>query len=445
MAAASFPPGFVWGAATAAYQIEGAASEDGRTPSIWDVFAAVPGNVLHGDTGEIACDHYHRVDEDLDLMASIGLRGYRFAPAWPRLQPGGRGPLNQRAVDHYRRLLDGLHDRGLEPKLTLYHWDLPQELQDDGGWPARDTAQRFAEYAGLMGEQFADAVPRWVTLNEPWCSAFLGYDLGMHAPGIRNEAAAVAAAHHLLLAHGLAVRALRSSGAGEVGITVNPCSVVAASGEPGDRAAAQRVDGNQNRWFLDPLFRGAYPEDMVEHHRAATDFSFVADGDMDLIREPIDFLGLNYYERHVVSADPTDSRRARKRPAGTARTALGMPIEPEGLREVLVRIATEYTRLPLYITESGAAFHDYVDPAGAVNDVERIAYLDAHFRAAADAIADGVDLRGYYVWSLLDNFEWQEGYSQRFGLAYVDYRTQMRIPKASARWYTEVIAANALP
>jgi beta-glucosidase len=443
----NFPDGFLWGAATAAYQIEGAATEDGRTPSMWDTFSHTPGRVRRGDTGDIACDHYHRVEEDLDLIASLGLKAYRFSPSWPRLQPGGSGALNPRAVDHYRRLLDGLHTRGVRPMLTLYHWDLPQELQDLGGWTTRQSAERFGEYAGLVAGALGDLVPMWVTMNEPWVSAFVGHLEGRHAPGVRDEGLAVAASHHIMLAHGLAVPALRAAGAtGEIGITLNLSDLAAASDEPGDVEATRRVDGNENRWFLDALFKGGYPRDMVEHYAAVTDLAFVADGDEALIAgAPIDFLGVNYYEHHVVADDPDDPRGWLKVPDGGPLTAGGIGIHPHALGTILRRVSEEYTNLPLYVTENGAAFDDYVDPEGGVDDDERAAFLHGHFAAVADVIADGVDVRGYFVWSLMDNFEWAEGYAKRFGLVYVDYRTQERIPKASALWYRDVIAANALP
>jgi len=441
----SFPEGFLWGTATAAYQTEGAVEEDGRAPSIWDVFSHTPGKVRHGDTGDIACDAYHRVDEDLDLIASLGLRAYRFSLAWPRVQPRGEGALNTRGLDHYRRVLDGLRERDVRPVVTLYHWDLPQALQDRGGWMARETAERFAEYAGLVAAALDDDVPMWITLNEPWVAAFVGHLEGRHAPGVAHEASALAAAHHLMLGHGRAVEALRSVGAGgEIGITLNLSDVHSASDDAADRVAALRVDGNENRWFLEPLLKGAYPADMLEHHRAICDFAFVRDGDLEVIAAQLDFLGVNYYEQHRVAEDPHDPRGFRKLPDPGPVTAGGIGIHPDGLHAVLTRVRREYTDLPLYVTENGAAFHDYVDPEGGVDDEERVAFLDGHFRAAAAAIDDGVDLRGYFVWSLMDNFEWAEGYSKRFGLVYVDYRTQERIPKRSARWFAEVIAANAL-
>ncbi len=442
----TFPNGFLWGAATAAYQIEGAAAEDGRGPSIWDVFARTPGKVRHGDTGNIACDHYHRLDADLDLMSWLGLGAYRFSVAWPRVQPEGRGPANQRGLDFYRRMLDGLHARGITPMLTLYHWDLPQALQDKGGWAARDTSDYFADYAALVAQQLGDRVAYWVTLNEPWCSAFVGHLEGRHAPGLSDEATALAAAHHLLLGHGKAVAALRAAGgAGQVGIVLNLSDPHPASDSEADRRAAAIVDGNENRWFLDPLFRGSYPAAMVEYHRAVSDLEFVRDGDLELIAAPLDYLGVNYYEQHVVSVgDDGVLRGAVKHLPEGRRTAGDIAVRPDGLVNILRRLKAACTDLPLYVTENGAAFDDYVDPEGGVDDEERVAFLEAHLQAAAEAIADGVDLRGYFVWSLMDNFEWADGYGKRFGIVFVDYRTQDRIPKASARWYREVIARNGL-
>jgi len=441
-----FPEGFLWGAATAAYQVEGAVQEDGRRPSIWDIFSHTPGKTFHGDTGDIACDQYHRLEADLDLLVELGIPAYRFSVAWPRVIPSGRGAINQAGLDYYRRLVDGLLQRGITPVLTLYHWDLPQALQDEGGWTRRDTAQAFTEYAAAVYRALGDRVPFWITLNEPWCSAFVGYLQGRHAPGWRDEAAALAAAHHLLLGHGLAVQALRDlGGKGEIGIVLNLASQVPASDDPADLAAMRRIDGNENRFFLDPLFRSSYPEDMVDYYSLVSDFSFIQDGDFSLIAAPLDFLGINYYEQHIVRADPQNRERGAiiDVPPGP-RTAGNIGINPSGLTELLIRVKNEYTALPLYVTESGIALHDYVDPEGRVDDVERIAYYDAHFRAAHAAIEQGVNLRGYFTWSLLDDFEWALGYSMRFGLVSVDYRTQTRIPKLSAHWYHEVIRHNAL-
>jgi beta-glucosidase len=453
----NFPEGFLWGAATAAYQVEGAASEDGRGPSIWDTFSHAPGNVLHGDTGDIACDQYHRLEEDLDLMASLGIRAYRFSVAWPRIQPEGNGAANRKGLDYYRRLVEGLRERSIVPMLTLYHWDLPQALEDRGGWTSRETSSRFAEYAGIVYEALADVVPLWVTLNEPWVSVWLGYGIGIHAPGRRSTGFALSATHHLLLAHGLALAEMRSLGHedNQLGITLNLSPVRPASESTEDVEAARRVDGNANRLYLDPLFRGSYPEDVLEDYRAESDFAFVLDGDLKTNSATLDFLGVNYYMRHTVvdgqkKSDLTTAMRfsdlnaATVLPSGVETTAMGWGIEPDGLMELLLRLHNEYMGLPMYITENGAAFHDYVDPEGGVDDEERIAFLDDHFRAAHKAIEQGVNLKGYFVWSLMDNFEWAEGYSKRFGIVYVDYATQRRIPKMSARWYKEVIRRNGL-
>src|SRR5579871_1515817 len=436
-----FPEGFVFGLSAAAYQIEGAAQEDGRRPSIWDTFCKTPGKVRHGDTGDIACDHYHRVEEDLDLLASLGVTGYRFSVAWPRILPEGTGSPNQKGLDFYKRMLERLLDRSIEPMVTLYHWDLPQPLEDQGGWRSRATSQRFAEFAALVAEEL-DGVARWITLNEPWCSAFVGHLEGRHAPGVTDLGAALTAAHHLLLAHGLALDALRSaSREARVGITLNLSDVHAAA--PSDAAAAARIDGNENRWFLDPLFKGSYPADLVAWYGARADLSALRDGDLEVMARPFDFLGVNYYERHVVAADPADPvHGARKLAPDPPLTDAGIPVRPDALADILRRVATEYTSLPLYVTENGGAFNDYATPEGTVDDVERVEYLRGHFTAVADCIAEGVDVRGYYVWSFLDNFEWADGYSRRFGIVSVDYPSQRRIVKQSGRWYSQLIASQ---
>jgi beta-glucosidase len=455
---ARFPDGFLWGTATAAYQVEGAVDEDGRGRSIWDTFSHTPGKVLHGDTGDIACDQYHRLEEDLDLMEDLGLQAYRFSVAWPRIQPEGRDPVNQKGLDYYRRLVEGLRGRSIEPMLTLYHWDLPQALEDRGGWRSRETSERFAEYAGIVYEALRDSVSLWITLNEPWVSSWMGYGYGLHAPGHADPAEALSASHHLLLGHGLALERMRSLGHTDnrLGITLNLHPARPARDREADADAARRVDGQANRLYLDPLFRGEYPEDLLSHYRErGVDLPFARDGDLETISSPVDFLGVNYYFRHHI-------REARGEAAGTSeifsdldargivphdaeKTAMGWPVEPEGLTQILVRIRDEYASIPIYVTESGRAVYDYVDPEGRVNDEERVSYLDAHFRAAHAAIEQGVDLRGYLVWSLLDNFEWAEGYSKRFGIVFVDYGTQRRIPKRSAGWYREVIGRNGLP
>jgi beta-glucosidase len=453
----NFPENFLWGTATASYQVEGAVNEDGRGTSIWDTFSHTPGKVYRGDTGDIACDHYHRLEEDLDLMADLGLRAYRFSVAWPRVQPEGSGAANQKGLDFYRRLVEGLRERSIEPMLTLYHWDLPQALEDRRGWTARETSERFAEYAGIVYDALADSVSFWITLNEPWVSAWNGYGKGVHAPGVKDTSKALTATHHLLLGHGLALQRMRSAGPEDnrLGITLNLSAVRPATGDGADIEAARRVDGNANRLYLDPLFRGTYPEDMLGHYASVSDFSFVRDGDLGKISQPIDFLGVNYYFRNTVSAGrgESDLKTAERfsdlnattvLPEGVETTAMGWPVEPDGLTELLVRLHEEYTECPIYITENGRAVYDYVDPEGGVDDEERVAFLDDHFRAAHDAIEQGVKLRGYMVWSLLDNFEWAEGYSKRFGIVFVDYGTQRRIPKTSARWYKGVIERNGL-
>ncbi|MFF1449740.1 GH1 family beta-glucosidase [Streptomyces sp. NPDC058274] len=444
----TFAPGFLWGAATSSYQIEGAVTEAGRGPSIWDTFAATPGTVRGGDTGAVAADHYHRFPEDIALMAQLGLRAYRFSLAWPRIQPTGSGPADQRGLDFYRRLTDTLLDHGIQPWPTLYHWDLPQPLEDRGGWPARDTAERFAEYAALAHEALGDRITHWTTLNEPWCSAFLGYATGRHAPGRREPAAAVRAAHHLLLGHGLAAEALQ--GDAQVGITLNLTHVSPLTTEPADLDAARRIDGMQNRLFLDPLLRGAYPDDVLDDLHQVTGSGHVHDGDLKRIGAPLDYLGINYYAPMVVAAGSTPAESAyvgsplvRIADGGRARTAMGWEIDERGLLDLLLRLKDDYPAVPLYITENGAAFDDAVRH-GEVHDPDRIAYLDGHLRSCAQAIDRGVPLKGYFVWSLLDNFEWSFGYTPRFGIVHVDYATQRRTPKDSARWYAEVIRSGGL-
>jgi beta-glucosidase len=439
----SFPETFLWGVATSAYQVEGAADADGRGRSIWDTFTHRPGTILHGDTGDIAADHYHRLDEDLDLLVQLGVKGYRFSIGWPRVQPAGQGKLNRRGVDFYRRLLEGLAQRGVEPMVTLYHWDLPQALDDRGGWQTRDTAARFADYASLVLEELGDLSNRWTTLNEPWCSAFLGYYEGRFAPGHRDYDEAYTAVHHLLLAHGLGAQAIRASApSAEIGLTCNLADIVPASSE--DEHAANAADLEENRLFLEPVFLGAYPADAPARLR---DERLVRPGDLATIAAPLDFFGLNYYVREVIAADPTEPHRGWRRvPAAGDLTSKGDGIAPDGLTAVLERVARDYApHLPIYITESGAPFNDYADPDGRVDDPERVEYLAQHLRAARAAMDAGVDLRGYFVWSLLDNFEWDSGYSMRFGLVYVDYPTQRRTLKTSAHWYRDVIRRNALP
>nr|MDT0656880.1 GH1 family beta-glucosidase [Micromonospora sp. DSM 115978] len=455
----SFPTDFLWGAATAAYQIEGAAAQGGRTPSIWDTFSQTPGRVLHGHTGDVACDHYHRFRDDVKLMAEMGLKTYRFSVSWPRIQPGGSGRANQEGMDFYRRLVDELLENDIEPWLTLYHWDLPQPLEDAGGWPARDTAARFAEYAALTHTALGDRVRYWTTLNEPWCSAFLGYGSGVHAPGRSDGAEAVRAGHHLMLGHGLAVQAMRAARPDhEYGITLNLYAVSPQTESADDLDAARRIDGLANRFFLDPVLLGEYPADVVADLREVTDFAHVRDGDLAVIATPLDMLGINYYSRHVVAAPvegvppepywraPSNwpgSEQVRFVTRGVPVTDMGWEIDAPGLVEILERVHREYPAVPLAVTENGAAFVDEVVDH-AVHDPDRVAYFDAHLRACHQAIAAGVPLRGYFAWSLMDNFEWAWGYTKRFGMIYVDYDSQLRIPKSSARWYADVIRRNGL-
>ncbi|MCH0541683.1 beta-glucosidase [Streptomyces sp. MUM 203J] len=449
-----FPEGFRWGTATAAYQIEGAASEDGRTPSIWDTFSRVPGKVRNGDTGDIAADHYHRTAEDISLLKELGVTDYRFSVAWPRVQPSGRGPVSEKGLDFYRRLADALRDAGIRPVATLYHWDLPEELERAGGWPERRTAERFAEYAGLVADALGDRVATWTTLNEPWCTAFLGYGSGVHAPGRTEPVAALRAAHHLNLAHGLAVRALRAAlpAGAEVSLTLNPHAVGALTGSDADRDAARRVDALGNRLFLDPVFHGRLPEDLVADTARLTDWGFVEGGDLAVIAAPLDSLGINYYAPTVVAAgshdgpSPWPGAEPHVRFASTPgpRTAMDWPVDPDGLYGLLVRLRDELPGVPLVITENGAAYDDYADPEGDVHDPERVGYLRQHVGAVHRALGEGVDVRGYFLWSLLDNFEWAYGYGKRFGIVHVDFASQRRTPKDSARWYAQVIAHNGL-
>lgn len=438
----SIPKSFVLGAATAAYQIEGAAREDGRGASIWDIFSHTPGRVRNGDTGDIACDHYHRFAEDIDLMKQLGLDAYRFSIAWPRLFPSGSGKLNQAGLDFYKRLVDALLEAGIQPTMTLYHWDLPQPLQEKGGWTNRDTADRFADYADVVFSHFGHSVPRFITLNEPWCSAVLGHLLGTHAPGLSDLGAAIAASHNLLRGHGLAVQAFRAQNiaSSQIGITNNLTWVEPASDSPDDLAATERTDAMLNRWFLDPVFFGRYPEQFSAFGIG----QLIQPGDMDVIGQPIDFLGVNYYNTNIVRANPADPLlRATMAQPGEQRTAMDWGIAPEGLYQLLMKLHTEYPHLPIYITENGAAFEDYaVD--GEIHDPQRIDYVRAHLESVMRANAEGVDVQGYFLWSLLDNFEWDHGYDKRFGIVYVDYDTQARIWKDSAKWYRQLIQTRNL-
>lgn len=449
----TFPPGFVWGAATAAYQIEGAWNEDGQGESIWDRFTHTPGNIADGSTGDVACDHYHRWQEDVEHMAALGLKSYRFSIAWPRILPTGAPPINEKGLDFYRRLIAALNERGIIPNVTLYHWDLPQALEDRGGWANRDTALRFAEYAALLFRRLGADVPLWVTHNEPFIQTFYGYGTGEYAPGRRDPRFMLSVAHHLLLSHGLAVQAFRaefpSGPAGEapcpqIGIVLILWPHHPASQRPWDLRASRFADGATNRLFLEPLFRGRYPEDVLRHFAWRGIRPAIRPGDLQVINVPIDFLGLNTYSRLVTRFDPLDLIGGARQVASSGpTTAMGWEIYPPCIIETL-RQARAYTSVPLYITENGAAFDDAVAPDGGVHDDARVAYLREHIAMAHRAIQEGIDLRGYYVWTLLDNFEWSHGFSKRFGLLYTDYASRRRIWKRSAHWYREVISRNGL-
>ncbi len=457
-----FPAGFTWGAATAAYQIEGAAETDGRGPSVWDTFSHTPGKVRGGDTGDIACDSYHRYEQDADLLRSLGLSGYRFSISWPRVLPAGAGAVNQAGLDYYKSLLDALAERGISAAATLYHWDLPQALQDRGGWTARDTAQAFADYATLMAEALGDRVTRWITLNEPLVVAHNGHRTGVHAPGITDPGAAAAVTHHLLLGHGLGTAAIRAAVPdAKVGITLNLTPVRLATSQNGSAEALEQArlvaDATHNGLFLEPVLHGRYPE----HAPAAIlpPAGLIHEGDLEVIGAPVDFLGVNYYQPdHLRAGDPDNLRRGEDRPTpgveggvvhyspdGMERTAMGWLVDPDGLYELLIRLSKEAPGLPLYITENGCAAEDYINPDGQVNDLERIKFLHLHLAAAARAARDGACLAGYYVWSLLDNFEWAYGYQKRFGIVYVDFATQRRIPKASSAFFAKIASDNAVP
>ncbi|MBT2439598.1 beta-glucosidase [Streptomyces sp. ISL-36] len=455
----AFPPGFEFGAATSAYQIEGATGKDGRGPSIWDTFCLRGGAIRDGSSGDTACDHYRRHREDVALLADLGVSTYRFSVAWPRIQPSGAGPVNPRGLDFYARLVDDLLAAGVTPVLTLYHWDLPQPLEDAGGWRSRDTSERFAQYAALVAARLGDREPRWITLNEPWCSAFLGYGNGEHAPGVSEGTPALAAAHHLLVGHGLAMGALRAAGVREAGIALNLDHVSPATPRADDLAAAVRAETQRNVMWTEPLLEGRYAAAESDTWGELIECQdFRRDGDLALVSAPMDFLGINYYTPSTVRAAPWREPDPARRTAmdnrfeavphpGVRHTAMGWPVVPGALRQLLTSLRDRYgARLPpLHITENGSAEHDAPAADGTVHDAERIAYLESHLRAVAEARAEGVDLRGYTVWSLLDNFEWAYGYSRRFGLVHVDFPTGTRTPKASYHWYKAAIAASQAP
>lgn len=444
------PGDFVFGVATAAFQIEGGVAEGGRGPSIWDAFTAQPGAIHHAETADVTCDHYHRWESDLDLMAELGIPAYRLSLSWSRLQPMGRGPLNPEGVAFYRDLLAGCRERGIEPYVTLYHWDLPLALQDAGGWPERRTAELFGAYAALVADALGDLAEHWITVNEPVCASFLSYWWGMQAPGHTDLTEAVRAAHHLLLGHGLALRAFRERRpAAKVGITNLVSNLAPASGSDADARAANGLDVRFNRVFLEPVYHGSYGAEVAAVFaaqgltEAETDDGLVRHGDLALISARGDFAGVNHYTNTLVAADPDAWNGARMIQVEPAPTNFDWSDTPEALSAVLQRLAREFTDLPLYVTENGATFTDYVTPDGEVHDPERVHYLAGYTAALADARAAGADVRGYFLWSFLDNFEWSWGYSQRFGIVYTDFGTQQRIPKDSAYWYRDLIRANS--
>ncbi|WP_299531294.1 GH1 family beta-glucosidase [uncultured Streptomyces sp.] len=436
------PHDFAWGTATSAYQIEGAVAEDGRSPSIWDTFSHTPGKIDNDDHGDRACDHYHRWREDIGLMQRLGVNAYRLSVAWPRVVPGGDGPVNEKGIAFYDRLVDGLLEAGITPSVTAYHWDLPQVLQDRGGWVSRDTAYHFAEYASVLAQRLGDRVHHWATLNEPLCSAWIGHLEGKMAPGVQDIAAAVPASYHLLLAHGLGAQAIRAAAPGaRVGIVNNLSTVAPASDRPEDVAAARRMDGHTNRWWLDPVHGRGFPADMVEVYGVPLPERA---GDLETIAAPLDWLGLNYYFPAVVADDPQGPHpfaRQIERPDRPA-TGMGWEIDANGIEELLLRLTREYGARSIYVTENGSSFPDTVLPDGTIRDEGRTRYLEDHLAACARAAAQGAPVEGYFAWSLLDNFEWAYGYDKRFGLYHVDYATQERTLKASGHRYAEMVRAH---
>lgn len=439
----TFPSDFLWGAATASYQIEGAALTNGRGECIWQRFSHTPGNVLNDDNGDVACDHYHRYADDVALMRDLGLRAYRFSTSWPRVIPNGTGPVNPDGLDFYDRLVDELLAADIRPFVTLYHWDLPQALQDRGGWANPDSVKWFADYTALITQRLGDRVNDFITINEPWVVAFLGNWLGVHAPGLHDLRTAYKVAHHLMLAHGAAIPIIRENAPNaQAGITLDLLYAQAATDSEADQAAARREDGFKNRWFLDPVHKGHYPADMVEW------LGDTLDGiDLDAVSVAAvetDFLGINYYTRGVFRGSESGLLQSEGiAPENAHYTGMGWEVYPDGLRELLVRVGEEYSPAKLYVTENGSAYDDVVLD-GVVHDTNRTAYLESHFKAAGEAIERGAPLAGYFVWSLLDNFEWAFGYDKRFGIVYVDYETQQRIPKQSALFYRDFIGVPSL-
>jgi beta-glucosidase len=439
----NFPEDFVWGAATSSFQIEGATKIDGRGASIWDTFAATPGKTRGGDGGDPGCDHYHRWESDLDLMKDMGLEAYRFSVAWPRVLPTGRGRVNEKGMAFYEQLVDGLLARGITPWLTLYHWDLPQALDDLGGWPSRDTVHAFEEYTQLVSGRLGDRVKHWITHNEPWCTAFLGYTAGYFAPGLHDKRLELQTSHHLLLSHGLAVPIIRENSSGaQVGITLNLSPAHAASDSLEDLAAARRQDGFTNRWYLEPLYGRGYPRDMEDIWREH--LPNVEAGDMEKIAVPTDFLGVNYYQRSLVKHEAgAGDLKVGYVKSSLPRTDFDWEIYPDGMRELMVNLNHEYPVGALYITENGSCYDDTI-VNGAVDDEARRKYLEQHLEAALAAVKEGAPLNGYFAWSLMDNFEWAEGYARRFGLVHVDFETQVRTIKKSGLYYRDYLRAQPL-
>jgi beta-glucosidase len=441
-----FPKNFEWGVATSSYQIEGAYNENGKGESIWDRFSHLPNNIQNRDTGNIACDHYHRFKEDIQIMKEMGVKAYRFSISWPRVLPKGTDKPNQKGLDFYKKLIETLLDANINPVATLYHWDLPQVLQNKGGWVNRGLTGHFEEYVRLMFRELGDLVPTWITHNEPWVAAYLGHAFGEHAPGMRDFKKAVQVTHNLLLSHGLAVKTYREMGLkGKIGISLNLKPVYPATGSEKDKIAARKQDEFMNKWFLDPILKGTYPKMLLKFYQKKYGVPNIKNKDMETISAPIDFLGINYYTRNVVKADENaELGFVRVKVENTENTEMGWEIFPKGLYDLLVRIRKDYGDVPIYITENGAAFNDKLTKDRKVHDRKRIDYLHAHFEEAGKAIKDGVILKGYYVWSLMDNFEWAFGYSKRFGLIYIDFQTLNRIRKDSAYFYKDVIKSNGI-
>ncbi len=440
----NFPEDFLWGAATASYQIEGAYREDGKGENIWDRFSHIPGKIYEGDNGDVACDHYHRYEEDIEIMKKIGLKTYRFSISWARIFPDGSGKPNPKGMEFYKKLIGKLKENGIMPAVTLYHWDLPQMLQDIGGWANRDTVYSFVEYAKYVFDNLGSQVPIWITHNEPFVAAIVSNWIGRHAPGITDFQTALRVAHHLLLSHGLAVKAYRESGhKGEIGITLNMNPVYPASENDKDKAAAIRFNEYLNKWYADPVLKGTYPADLLEWFGDRGLAPEILDGDMSAINQPIDFLGINnYYSSFIRHDEHNWPVYASEIATGRDRTKMDWEINPEGLHDLLVYLDKEYSGIKIIITENGAAFNDIVNFDGKVEDDNRLNYLYKHLEQVHRAIGSGANVKGYYAWSLLDNFEWGHGYSKRFGLVYVDFKTQKRILKKSAHWYGDVIRNN---